>query len=212
MQTNMLDLRGLNLTEIPHFPRNVTEINCSGNRLRILPDLPPNLKRFNCSKNVLSSLPILPPSLTMLDCSKNYIDALPDIEHTAITHLICSENVLECLPLLPLKLRCLSCHTNKLQTLPEMPRTLMLLWAQFNQLSEPFQTFAETDDPIHELQQYYDHKRYVREASINLLRLRHTFQNNATTIPSDILNAVGTHLSGITSTIDNQINCLKQQI
>ena len=215
-QTNILDLRGLRLTEIlTIFPPNITEINCSGNRLRTLPYLPPNLRRLICSNNALICLPELPQSLTLLDCSKNYLTELPEVEHTSLTHLICSENMLQTIPALPLKLRCLSCHTNTLEYLPEMPKTLILLWSQFNPtLHEPFRTISEETDPVLALQNYYDHKRYVREASKNLLNLRHVFDNNnkacnAIALSEDILNAIGSHFSGINSPIDKQIACLK---
>lgn len=210
IKTDRLDVRGLNLTCIPFdIPDNVTEINCSGNRLLHLPRLPKALTRLNCSNNQLTSLPQLPDSLTMLDCSKNYLTELPDLHTTSITHLICSENMITSVPRLPTTLRCFSCHTNNLHTLPEMPQSLILLWAHFNKKMSPyFQSIAESDDPLHELNQYYEWRRHTRRVIKNLSHLNHAI----ITLPDDVKSLIGSHYSGIIGSLTNQINCLKQQV
>ena len=59
----VVDLRRLNLTELPPIPEGIIELNCSHNQLTSLPRLPSTLEMFNCSYNQLTSLPALPPSI-----------------------------------------------------------------------------------------------------------------------------------------------------
>lgn len=208
LTTNILDVRGLHLTNIPAFPKNVTEINCSGNRLQTLPNLPPNLTRLNCSNNMLTVLPVLPTSLAMLDCSKNYLSVLPDVEHTSLTHLICSENILNVLPVLPAKLRCLSCHTNQLSTLPEMPSTLGLLWAQFNpRLNPVLQDVVQDTNAVKALREYYEEKRVLWKTMRTLRIVERFFPKSP--LSQDSLGRIGSHVSGIDADLGDQIECLQ---
>ncbi len=51
--TRILDLKNLNLEELPLLPNNLEKLDCSNNYLISLINLPASLKFLNCSNNNL---------------------------------------------------------------------------------------------------------------------------------------------------------------
>jgi len=75
--TVMLDLSGLDLTELPSIPGNCQILNCSWNNLRSLPPLP-NCRVLFCWNNELISFPAL-PKCGKLYCQYNQLTRLPSL-------------------------------------------------------------------------------------------------------------------------------------
>ncbi len=67
------------LIEIISIPNNLTELDCSINKLTSLPELPNNLVNLYCEDNQLTTLPKLPNTLKYLSCDNNNIKQLPDL-------------------------------------------------------------------------------------------------------------------------------------
>lgn len=115
-----VDLRRLNLTELPHLPEGIIRLNCSFNQLTSLPRLPSTLEWLYCATNLLTSLPKLPPSLDYLQCDTNRLTSLPELPLSLRT-IYCNKNNLTSLPELPPSLIILRCYKNQLTTLPKFP-------------------------------------------------------------------------------------------
>jgi hypothetical protein len=208
LKTNVLDVRGQQLTSLPPLPQNVTEIICAGNRLRHLPELPSHLVRLVCSNNLLQELPTMPKSLQVLDCSKNFLEFLPDIQNTMLTTLICSENLLKDLPILPTTLRRLSCHTNHIAHLRPMPDSLMILWAQFNpEMNLILQSIVGHPDSVRALKEYFSEKRACQKSIRDILHLQQGLKNSD--LSPDVLDRIAHQISAIRAPIGTQVECLK---
>jgi len=208
LKTNVLDVRGQQVTSLPPLPQNITEIICSGNQLRCLPVLPPHLLRLVCSNNLLQELPEMPTSLQILDCSKNFIEYLPDLENTSLETLVCSENLLKDLPILPKTLRRLSCHTNRLAYLRPMPASLILLWAQFNpEMNSILQSVVQDPDPVEALKEYFSEKRACQKIIRDVLCLKEALKKSD--LSGDVLDRIAHQLSAILGPMESQIECLK---
>ncbi len=120
-----IDISNKNLTSFPNLSRftNLTELDCSNNKLTNLPTLNATLIKLNCSDNQLESLPQLPEKLNTLWCYRNKLIQLPSLNQDLL-QLWCSENQLTSLPVFNLKLKVLVCHTNKLTCIPNLSPVL----------------------------------------------------------------------------------------
>jgi Leucine-rich repeat (LRR) protein len=129
----ILNLSGLNLTELPPLPEGITVLRCDSNQLTSLPTLPSTLEVLHCHQNHLTSLPEL-PSLTSLSCSHNPLFFLPSLP-SSLKQLVCMRNHLTSLPRLPDTLLELCIDYNYITHLPELPSHLTELSCSFNQLT-----------------------------------------------------------------------------
>ena len=104
----------------PPIPANITQLNCSNNRLTELQGLPAGLQFLWCDNNQLTSLPDLPAGLISLHCHNNQLIKLPQLPDRLI-HLLCQHNRLTSLPNLPATLQSINVLHNpfpaRLQTI-----------------------------------------------------------------------------------------------
>ena len=131
---------GQDLTKLPRLKYNLTELNCSHNRLESfesLGHLPGNIIKLNCSFNLLPKLSYLPP-LRELNCSFNRITSFPERLPSSLIVFNCEGNELTILPeYIPHSLKIFNCSANKLTVLPEsLPkRELTSLYCGANKLT-----------------------------------------------------------------------------
>ena len=132
----IIDISNRNLTIFPDLSRftNLTNLDCSNNKLTNLPPLNANLIQLTCSDNQLECLPQLPEKLDILHCCNNLLTYLPPL-NTNLRELVCCENQIQSLPPLPEKLNTLWCYRNKLTQLPSLNPYLLKLWCSENQLT-----------------------------------------------------------------------------
>lgn len=107
----VLNLCGLELTELPPLPAGLQRLYCYNNRLTTLPELPAELERLWCFNNQLTILPNLPAGLQVLGCSNNNLTTLPELPD-GLRELYCQGNHLRVLPTLPVGLRRLDDSNN----------------------------------------------------------------------------------------------------
>ena len=134
--TKYIDISERELTTLPDLSRftNLTELDCSLNKLTILPPLIACLKNLNCSYNKLMCLPPLPEKLEKLVCSDNLLTVLPSLNKKLVT-LWCAGNQLTQLPALNRDLVTLWCAANQLTKIPNLNPDLLKLWCSDNQLT-----------------------------------------------------------------------------
>lgn len=124
----VLNLRRMQLTELPFIPPNCTLLDCSDNNLTHLPVL--LCSKILCSKNKLRSIEGL-PNCTVLICSDNELESLPELP--LCVNLQCPDNKLTTLPALP-NCRMIMCYINQITKLPPLP-SCQLLTCEKNRLT-----------------------------------------------------------------------------
>lgn len=118
----------------------VTTIKCPSRQISSLQgiELFTNLTELDCSYNKITELPQLPPKITTLDCSSNNITELSNLP-TALTTLRCALNDLSSFDFSKLStlknLEELDCSFNKMKELINLPTTLTTLRCVGNDLS-----------------------------------------------------------------------------
>jgi Leucine-rich repeat (LRR) protein len=199
----ILDLYGLNLTELPVLPRNLQKLKCSGNQLENLSNLPNtlqelyfgdnqlenfpdllhliNLRILYCNNNQLEDLPNLSEliNLQILNCGVNQITSLPHLPNS-LQKLDCYDNQLTELPNLSrlINLQTLSCGNNQLNELPVLPNSLQKLDCDDNQL-------RSLPDLPNTLQELYCHNNQLRSLPTlpNSLQTLDCSENQLTNLP-----------------------------
>ncbi len=106
-----------------HLPRNLRDLECNNDTLKVLPMLPNSLTILNCFFDSLVALPVLPSKLTDLECAYNQLTLLPRLPDSIQT-LYCDYNQLDSIPTLPSNLIDFSCCGNKIITFPLLPNQL----------------------------------------------------------------------------------------
>lgn len=217
MKTGTLNVTDLGLTRLPSLPINLRKLFCDGNRLKTLPVLPQTLNVLSCSNNLLQSLPALPNTLTRLDCSYNCIKEMPELP-ASLNVLHCSNNELKCLPAL----------TNLIQLEGERgnpwnPRFLEMMKSK-NMITtaEPFAvqladgSIAQYYMYIHDkgeksiqlINEFHENIRATKAIARNVLNV----PNLKDKLPDDLLNIVGSFLSGNTTTLFKQLDNLHERV
>ncbi|WP_213992334.1 hypothetical protein [Sodalis sp. dw_96] len=92
---SVLDLSGLNLTELPELPPGIEGLNASHNELTALFTIPTGLECLDVSHNLLEYLPSIPSTLQELNIAHNKFETLPIIDH-ALQRVDISNNPLDC--------------------------------------------------------------------------------------------------------------------
>ena len=214
------------LVRLPPLPKSLITLTCSNNQLVNLPDLPPTLERLECVNNVLTALPAIPPGITKLWCDDNRIESLPVLPialtnfgisnnrirtmgplPNTLEYFWCDSNELTVLPPIPNTLRKLYCQSNNLSLLPELPNTIELE-CEHNPWVGRFSKYMSHYDPLLATNMYYAERRAIRRRARSLYRLR----SMSIPISYDLMNHVGTFLSGKVGLLSHQIQCLKQWI
>lgn len=117
-ETQILDLSGLELTQLPELPEKLTKLNCSRNQLKEFNvALPENLTYLNCSYNQLEYLPALPEGLVYLNCSHNELKELPALP-LSLQYIVCSHNFLDSITGLPDSLEYINFFENDIPNEP----------------------------------------------------------------------------------------------
>ena len=134
LESGILYVRAMNLSFLPELPPNLTEIDCSCNKLSTLPRLPPLLVKLICDNNELETLPSLPESLELLSCEENKLTLLPLLPNSVLT-LNCRYNELKNITNLPNQLTDLNCERNALTNICHLPDSITELNVSFNTLT-----------------------------------------------------------------------------
>jgi len=137
-ETKILNLKYLNLSELPSLPNNLQILDCNSNHLHNLPNLSNcvNLQKLDCSNNKITKLHELPNTLRELNCEGNILRILPDLSQLhSLQILDCSSNSFKTLPTLPNSLQILNCRYNQLNSLPNLPNSLQILNCSNNKLT-----------------------------------------------------------------------------
>ena len=145
----ILNLSGLELTELPKLPDNLEKLDCRYNKLSSLSNLP-SLKWLDCRSNKLTDLSTLPTTLTTLYCNGNPLPKsliLPsNIQYTdygKYSYNIFNNKKYNCkgenlteLPILNDDIEYLDCSDNQITELPlRLPSNLKYLYCQNNKLT-----------------------------------------------------------------------------
>lgn len=85
IDTALLDLSKLNLTELPYLPSNLKVLYCSGNKITSFHNLPQSLNILYCDINPISCLEHLPNHLEYLNCSFTKMRSLINLPPTLQT-------------------------------------------------------------------------------------------------------------------------------
>jgi len=124
--------------------------------------------------------------------------------------LLCDKNKLKQLPPIPPSLSVLWCDENRLTVLPELPTSMTMLMCDFNPWNKHFKKYIDSADPIGGVQAYYTKQGLYRKHLRHVLALQHTFGMDATNpLNEDVLNIIGTFLSGKKGSLKQQIGILK---
>jgi len=97
---DLLKARDLHGNIVFHSLIDITNLDCSDNRLQSLPQLPDSILILSCHSNYLKYLPELPKQLVILRCADNRLESLPKLPET-IEWLACFCNPLKFIPPLP---------------------------------------------------------------------------------------------------------------
>ncbi len=139
----MVNLSGLDLTELPPIPNGIKRLTCDrSRRLSRLPPLPESLEQLTVSDCAFTQLPELPKNLTELDCTGNFLTSLPN---------------------LPESLEFLDCRMNQLTELPNLPERLKQVHAGKNPLQPPYDIALHTTNPTRIREAI---RNYVRPADL----------------------------------------------
>lgn len=186
MKSCELDVQGLGLTRLPPLPHNLRTLICSNNNLETLPNLPPGLTTLACDENILKSLPALPKTLLTLDCSGNFLKEIPE---------------------LPASLSVLVCYANELKFLPDV-KNVTLLKGLHNPWNPRFAEIMRSEDCIQMIREFYRNMRLTKEIARNALNVT-MIQDR---LPDDLVNIVGSFMTGKVSRLDTQLLCLYEGV
>jgi len=186
MKTCELDVDGLGLTRLPPLPHNLHTLICSGNNLETLPTLPPMLTTLSCENNILKSLPTLPKTLQSLTCYGNFIKEIPE---------------------LPASLTELVCFSNELKFLPDL-KNVKILIAQYNPLNPLFTEMVNSANTIHAINEFHRNMRAHKERARDVINVPILKDR----LPEDLLNIVGSFMSGKNTTLVKQLNNLCEAV
>jgi len=174
------------------LPANITELICYNNELTSLPTLPDTLEELICYNNRLTSLPALPASLKYIWCQNNCITKLPE---------------------LPPSLQMLYCDYNRLTSLPMLPDSLELILCSKNPWNTQFKQFFRKDGKITNIiegiNRHIVRIQYLKRISKDLLHFQQTI---CSIYPDDIVNVIGSYLSGYNLPIIKQVQMLKTSV
>lgn len=226
------------LKTLPALPPTLKCLSCSNNLLKSLPNLPCSLKELNCSDNLIKELPALPTSLVNLRVSNNSLSGLNACLPPSLEYLDCSHNRLLTLPQLPDSLKTLICYKNLLQFLPCL-KNVEILCGEGNNWNPRFQEMMTAESPF-ELDYNsgfwiipsvwrFINGESVSHASKKSLALIHEFHENARIekakaravlnvpilkdrLPDDLLNVLGSFLSGSNAKLEKQIEDLHDRV
>jgi len=186
-------------------------------------------------------MPIMPSSLVNLRVSNNLLcslDACCLLQANALEYLDCSQNRLLRLPDLPDSLKTLLCYKNLLQFLPSL-KNVQNLCADGNNWNPRFQEMLSVRPMDLEYNElgfwiipsilYFMNGETVDCASKESLKLLHEFNANARIqkaearavlnvsilkdrLPDDLLNVLGSFLSGSNAKLGKQIDDLRDRV
>jgi len=149
----VLELKNMNLYELPDLPDYITKLDISGNYITKLLNLPKNLTHLDASSNRLREV-ILPDNICVVNLTYNQLteinlpSGLKQLSLAYNEFLECpkfgdnladldiSNNKLSHINVLPVKLKTLVCSNNKIQKIETLPSTIELLDCSTNELSE----------------------------------------------------------------------------
>jgi len=206
-----LHVSNMNLRFLPEIPDYVQELYCDNNKLTVLPTLPLTLRGLYCKHNYLQSLPRLPPSLIFLYCSNNKLVSLPSLPKN-LRELDCSYNKLYRLPRLPLELHFLHIANNRLRHLPLLPESLPFLQLceceHFTDVEKFIYMTVHNNswNPLFERHLAKGLKQGIQSYHLDVnQRLHNLIPLQAINVNNDVLDCIGSFLSGKDGTMANQI-------
>jgi hypothetical protein len=216
LPTNLkfLDARCLNLETLPPLPPTLVLLLLSGNKkLTCLPSLPDTLEELLIDETAITELPTLPPNLTHLNCSSTNLTALPPLPHSLL-HLTCSMSQLTSLPPLPPNLSKLRCDSCQLRSLPRVPVNTDVFctpnpWIPaFAAILQPTQGWAGSWSISPKQKTLVNRYHEIKAKARNLVNIRHTLTHTEL-LSDDIVNGIGSFLSGNNRTLPHQIDILR---
>jgi Leucine-rich repeat (LRR) protein len=150
---DIIDLKNMNLYELPELPSHITKLNVSGNYFTKLDNLPPNLKFLDASNNRLESI-ILPEKLAMINLTYNNLkevnipattkqlslayndfDKIPELP-AGIQHLDISHNHIKIIDQLPDNMKGLAISDNQIEEITRIPVFMESLYCSNNKLTK----------------------------------------------------------------------------
>ena len=182
MKTCLIDVEGLGLTRLPPLPHNLRILICCRNNLETLPTLPTTLTTLTCDDNILKSLPALPKTLQRLTCSGNFIKEIPE---------------------LPDSLTVFICYANELKYLPDL-KNVTVLEASHNPWNPRFAEIISSENPIQLINNFHSNIRTNKERARNVVHVPILKDR----LPEDLLNIVGSFMTGKNTTLVAQLNDL----
>jgi hypothetical protein len=101
LDTGLLDVTNLHLSELPPLPADLIGLCCSGNPLQRLPVLPSSLRELRISDCPIGALPTLPRELRLLQAARCGLTSLPTRWPDALATLDLRQNQITLAEVLP---------------------------------------------------------------------------------------------------------------
>jgi hypothetical protein len=147
-----IDLKNMNLYELPELPSYITKLNISGNFLTKLDNLPANLKILDASNNRIENITLpnkismvnltynnltsinIPRSVKQISLAYNCFEEMPEFPEM-VWHVDISHNKIKTISHLPDSMKGIAFSSNQVEKIDKIPLFMEVLYCDNNKLT-----------------------------------------------------------------------------